>query len=178
VTNFFDPGADTLTQWEVDWGDGTVETYDPAVGSFVHTYDRDLSAQVIVTAIDEDGRHAGQPIDQQVKYKHILRVEHGSSFADNDTFSGTVLQDGNNQPADGVEVIIKMTEAERVRSEITLEGADWDATAQVWILKTQSQNGGKFSFRLRTSRTDRTYVSLTFEAQSAQTVVRDFTLKK
>ena len=26
VTDFFEPGADTLSQWEVNWGDGTVET--------------------------------------------------------------------------------------------------------------------------------------------------------
>jgi|GEM_PF-1839254 len=49
-----DPGDDTITSWQIDWGDGTVE---PAgVGDHTHTYaDGTSNRTITVHATDEDG---------------------------------------------------------------------------------------------------------------------------
>ena len=53
-----DPGADTITQWTINWGDGTqVVSGNPA--SVSHTYaDGDNSYTISATATDEDGTFA------------------------------------------------------------------------------------------------------------------------
>ena len=38
----------------------------------MHTYDHELTPQVIVTAIDEDGRHVGAPVAPPVVYEHTI----------------------------------------------------------------------------------------------------------
>ena len=55
-----DPGVDTITQWEIDWGDGTaVETVAGNPGTASHTYaDGDISHVITATATDEDGTYA------------------------------------------------------------------------------------------------------------------------
>lgn len=54
----FDPGADTISQWNVNWGDGTqVVSGNPS--SVSHTYaDGDASYTISATATDEDGTFA------------------------------------------------------------------------------------------------------------------------
>ena len=51
----FDPGDDTIQQWTVDWGDGTVETFDGPVQSLTHLFRDNNVRTIAVTAIDEDG---------------------------------------------------------------------------------------------------------------------------
>ena len=53
-----DPGADTVTEWIVDWGDGSaIETFTSG-GVKTHTYaDGDTDATITVDLVDEDGRH-------------------------------------------------------------------------------------------------------------------------
>jgi hypothetical protein len=53
-----DPGADTVTRWTVNWGDGLSDTYD-AGGDRTHVYDTDGTYTVKVDLVDEDGTHAG-----------------------------------------------------------------------------------------------------------------------
>ena len=50
-----DPGADTVTSWIINWGDGTVDTIagNPATAS--HTYSRIRSYDVTAAVVDEDG---------------------------------------------------------------------------------------------------------------------------
>ncbi len=50
-----DPGADTVSEWEVDWGDGTLETFIGPIQSLTHAYADDGSRTISVTATDEDG---------------------------------------------------------------------------------------------------------------------------
>lgn len=53
-----DPGADTITAWTIDWGDGVTE---PGVlGHNTHTYTAAAAGRCIitVTATDEDGDHS------------------------------------------------------------------------------------------------------------------------
>ena len=52
-----DPGTDTVTQYIVDWGDGTSQTYTSA-GPRTHTYLDDIEHVTIrVALVDEDGTH-------------------------------------------------------------------------------------------------------------------------
>ncbi|WP_182869937.1 DUF4347 domain-containing protein [Rhodopirellula sp. JC639] len=51
-----DPGDDTLTQWRVDWGDGTTDVYAGSATSVTHTYTvAGLTHNILVSATDEDG---------------------------------------------------------------------------------------------------------------------------
>jgi hypothetical protein len=55
-----DPGDDTVVQWEIDWGDGTIEVLPVATGApssvYGHTYTRAGGLfDIKVAAIDEDG---------------------------------------------------------------------------------------------------------------------------
>jgi len=54
-----DPGTDTVTQYFVDWGDGTSDSYS-AAGAVTHTYLDDMAnATIRVDLVDEDGTHTG-----------------------------------------------------------------------------------------------------------------------
>ena len=54
-----DPGDDTIAQWDIDWGDGTVDTFAGDPSSVTHTYvDGDASWTISATATDEDGTFA------------------------------------------------------------------------------------------------------------------------
>ena len=53
-----DPGDDTISQWTVDWGDGSVVSYDGTETSVDHVYTDNGEYQISVTATDEDGTYA------------------------------------------------------------------------------------------------------------------------
>ncbi|NIP93582.1 MAG: hypothetical protein GWO24_09045, partial [Akkermansiaceae bacterium] len=50
-----DPGSDTITEWEITWGDGAVETLAGNPTSAMHTYDVVGTYEITATATDEDG---------------------------------------------------------------------------------------------------------------------------
>ena len=51
-----DPGADTISQWDIDWGDGSaVETVAGNPSSTAHVYSTQGSYTISATATDEDG---------------------------------------------------------------------------------------------------------------------------
>lgn len=52
-----DPGNDTVSQWIVDWNDGTVETFAGATQSLTHRFTDNGTRVIVVTAIDEDGTY-------------------------------------------------------------------------------------------------------------------------
>ncbi|QDV46218.1 hypothetical protein Enr13x_61270 [Stieleria neptunia] len=52
-----DPGDDTLAEWRVDWGDGTITTHAGTATSVNHTYNvAGLTRNILVSATDEDGK--------------------------------------------------------------------------------------------------------------------------
>ena len=56
-----DPGEDTITEWEIDWGDGDIETVSGNPSSVTHTYVNGLNMYTIsATAIDEDDTFAAE----------------------------------------------------------------------------------------------------------------------
>jgi Ca2+-binding RTX toxin-like protein/6-phosphogluconolactonase (cycloisomerase 2 family) len=65
-----DPGDDTVTQYIIDWGDGTIETVAPPAAlasgfmprlsaSHVYADEDDLTGPISISLVDEDGTHAG-----------------------------------------------------------------------------------------------------------------------
>jgi len=61
-----DPGVDTLTQWEINWGDGNIETFAGDVASASHTFALDGHYSIQATATDEDGSYSADPVAVQV----------------------------------------------------------------------------------------------------------------
>ncbi|MCP5287107.1 MAG: hypothetical protein H6933_19640 [Burkholderiaceae bacterium] len=53
-----DPGQDTVTEYIVDWGDGTVQSYANG-GEVSHVYAAAGAQTISVSLVDEDGTHAG-----------------------------------------------------------------------------------------------------------------------
>lgn len=58
-----DPGNDTITQWMVNWGDGTITTHAGNPASVTHVFSNTRSGMtfdITVSAVDEDGHHFGR----------------------------------------------------------------------------------------------------------------------
>src|SRR5690606_30359574 len=72
-----DPGPDTVTQWTVNWGDGTTATYLTDANPVTHVYGLSAAPQITIDVVDEDGYHADvanpigvtvQPVTPTVTY--------------------------------------------------------------------------------------------------------------
>lgn len=61
-----DPGADTLNQWEINWGDGNIETLAGNATSANHTYALDGDYTIQINATDEDGTYAAGGVQVKV----------------------------------------------------------------------------------------------------------------
>ena len=54
-----DPGSDTISSWQIAWGDGSVETVAGSVASATHVFaDGPFACVISATATDEDGSYA------------------------------------------------------------------------------------------------------------------------
>ena len=53
-----DPGTDTISQWDIDWGDGSTETVVGNPASVTHTFGSAANVIVSATATNEDGTFA------------------------------------------------------------------------------------------------------------------------
>jgi uncharacterized repeat protein (TIGR01451 family) len=113
-----DPGADTATDFVVDWGDGSpADTYGAATGSASHTYADDGVFSVSVSVVDEDGTHAAAGSDTAtvsnvvptIALSNDGDVAEGSSWTLNfgavtdpgaDTATDFVVDWGDGSPAD------------------------------------------------------------------------------
>lgn len=83
-----DPGEDTVTEWTIDWGDGTVESFNSGEGR-QHFYADNGDYSIRVSLTDEDGTHAGAG-QAQVSINNVAplvglsgpaRVSQGAPFA-------------------------------------------------------------------------------------------------
>lgn len=84
-----DPGPDTITEWLIDWGDGTVETIDGDPDAATHTYADDGVYTVSASAIDEDYIDPDAEDDPGVILAKQAVDEHGDRYRSN-TFDVTV----------------------------------------------------------------------------------------
>jgi hypothetical protein len=65
--NSFDPGADTLGDWLIDWGDGTTEPAPAGDAVARHRYDRAGTYTIKATAANEEGSFSSNVITLTVK---------------------------------------------------------------------------------------------------------------
>ena len=87
-----DPGADTISSWRIDWGDGQVIDYAGNPGQLSHTYASALGKVLVkATATDEDGSYALAPLELAVlpvplKVKSFSYDSNGFAVRFNDPF--------------------------------------------------------------------------------------------
>jgi len=77
-----DPGADPLTGWEVDWGDGNVESFDGATAFVSHVFALGGGTfTVTATAFDADGSYVAAPVLATVApdFLSVASLEHDPS---------------------------------------------------------------------------------------------------
>jgi VCBS repeat-containing protein len=70
-----DPGADTISSWTINWGDGTIETIAGNPTSASHSYSNvGFTNDILVAATDEDGtHHAGDLITTSLQTNSVMR---------------------------------------------------------------------------------------------------------
>jgi hypothetical protein len=81
-----DPGADTLSSWTINWGDGTSVDVAGTETSVDHVYASTGNFQITATATDEDGTYAVAPTNVLVSLPNIAPVAADPSIL--------VLEDG------------------------------------------------------------------------------------
>jgi hypothetical protein len=57
-----DPGQDTVSAWDINWGDGNLQTVAGNATSVSHVYALDGDYSITVTATDEDGSYDAVPV--------------------------------------------------------------------------------------------------------------------
>ncbi len=57
-----DPGADTITGWTINWGDGAVEVFNGDPSSVTHVYTGNGDFTITATATDEDGSYQANAV--------------------------------------------------------------------------------------------------------------------
>ena len=93
-----DPGNDTITQWIVDWGDGTTEVYGAGPQSVAHRFADDGQWTIAVTAVDEDSIYTAVKdvgVSNAAPELSVL-VDPLSPIAENDlaTLTATIAEPG------------------------------------------------------------------------------------
>ncbi|MBK7765951.1 MAG: tandem-95 repeat protein [Sulfuritalea sp.] len=87
-----DPGADTVQQLTVDWGDGNVETIAGNPGTLSHTWaGRDGDYTVSVTPVDEDGSHAPASVVVHMLFNDPPVADNRLVYVDEDSVVDIVL---------------------------------------------------------------------------------------
>ena len=88
-----DPGDDSLVSWEINWGDGVVETVAGGTPSVQHTYFAGgVSYAITATATDEDGTYGSNTQQVLVKADNTAPVPQSQTvFVDEDGFIDITL---------------------------------------------------------------------------------------
>ncbi|MCP5368369.1 MAG: tandem-95 repeat protein, partial [Hyphomicrobiales bacterium] len=92
-----DPGADTVSQWTVDWGDGTVDVLAGDATQASHTYAAAGPRTVKASASNEDGTFAAADLSVEVVDGAVIAVQGDGFEVDEDTATALDVQgnDGN-----------------------------------------------------------------------------------
>ena len=72
-----DPGADAITSWTIDWGDGVVDTIAGNPSSVTHTYTNvGFTNNILVSATDEDGTYiVGDLLSTSFETDSVMRFD-------------------------------------------------------------------------------------------------------
>ena len=95
-----DPGADTLSSWLINWGDGTTTPLDGTATSTTHTYSgNDATYTISGSATDEDGTYSSNSFSIIVVGAAPLAVTSGPYSV---LEGGTVTLDGSASVGDSL----------------------------------------------------------------------------
>ncbi|SET60723.1 von Willebrand factor type D domain-containing protein [Nitrosomonas marina] len=147
-----DPGDDTVTDYIVDWGDGTSDTFNTA-GDVMHTYAAAGDNTITVDLVDEDGTHvnAGSlsvlvnsaPDGVAVSAGNDTAISEGGTFVRTITFT-----DGEDTGGDGWTYSVDFGDGSELETgsivagansfDISHEFADGDASHNVSVTVTDT----------------------------------------
>ena len=115
-----DPGDDTITSWEIDWGDGNVETIPGNPPQWPHYYAA-IPQQVTIsaTATDEDGTYASNTLDVTFSPAVVDNGDAGYSTPAGQWLPTTIFLPGASAYRDNIEVNFSSNPASQ---------ANWDFT--------------------------------------------------
>jgi len=95
-----DPGDDTITQWTINWGDGTIEVVNGNPSSVTHTYANETAQyNITASATDEDGTYQANSI--QVATTKIFMPALNFNDLTIDSYGGRQDKDGTATILDG-----------------------------------------------------------------------------
>ncbi|MEO1529412.1 MAG: Ig-like domain-containing protein, partial [Planctomycetota bacterium] len=98
-----DPGQDTISQWEINWGDGTIELLDGNPDEASHVYSDGPNEYVITaTVTDEDGSYSTDPFSIEVLNVEPDRVIGGEDEVDEGSPFSLELFAGNDPGEDTI----------------------------------------------------------------------------
>jgi hypothetical protein len=140
-----DPGADTISQWVINWGDGSTQTVTGNPSSVTHTFADSGNRTISATATDEDGTHAAN--SKSVTVNNVAptltisganSVNEGSSYAlslassdpGSDTITSWLINwgDGSTQTVNGNPSSVTHTYADSGSRTTTATATDEDGT--------------------------------------------------
>jgi Domain of unknown function (DUF4347)/Calx-beta domain/PKD domain len=103
--NVTDPGDDNVTQYLIDWGDGSPIQSETSVGEFTHTYANIGDFNIKVALVDEDGTHADagtETVNVTLPDKVDINVGENQTINEGDNFFRIItITDGLDSGADG-----------------------------------------------------------------------------
>lgn len=92
-----DPGADSVSSWTINWGDGTIDTFAGNPSSVTHTYtNAGFTYNILASAVDEDGVHfQNELLVASSGNDRVLRFGPDASF-----LQAFATSDGSDYPVD------------------------------------------------------------------------------
>ncbi|MBE2260556.1 MAG: cadherin-like domain-containing protein, partial [Rhodobacteraceae bacterium] len=69
-----DPGQDSISNWRINWGDGSIDDITGNPASVTHAYAASGAVSITATATDEDGSYAANTLPVQVTAAEALKV--------------------------------------------------------------------------------------------------------
>ncbi len=91
-----DPGADTITSWTINWGDGTIETINGDPSSATHVYAGSGQYAISATASDEDGSYQSNAVAVNVlEAAPQLSISGTGNTAEGSSYNLTLNADGS-----------------------------------------------------------------------------------
>ncbi|WP_145378242.1 PKD domain-containing protein [Symmachiella dynata] len=91
-----DPGADTISSWTINWGDGTIQTINSDPSTVTHVYGAGGQFTISATASDEDGTYQSNSFGLSViGAAPQLSISGSGSTAEGSTYNLTLNADGS-----------------------------------------------------------------------------------
>ena len=148
-----DPGQDTIQQWIVDWGDGTLQTTAGTAHELTHTYQQpEKRYRIQVGAIDEDGAWSAAPrvvevVNDRLWVKTFTPTDTGFTVRFSRSFAPEALNlyESALAPRGGPDIVFTDAQGQVVRGSVVL---DADNQGLSFVASGGLLPGGTYSLTL------------------------------